>query len=82
MKRYKSGGTNGIPSIDSSESRSVATRVRKTTPDVGEALASALRLVKPGIEKTECGLAFRNKEVINQRDYARHRLDIGGQLGA
>lgn len=79
MRRCKSGGTNEIPSIDVSESRSVAAWVR-TKSDVGEARASAL--VKPGIEKTKCGLTFRNKEAINQRDYTRHCLDIGSQLGA
>ena len=39
-------------------------------------------IVQLDIEVTKRGLAFRNKVVIEQRDYARNCLDIGGQLGA
>jgi len=62
MKRYKSGGTNGIPSRDGRESISVAARVR-TRYDVVEALKSVA--VQPEIEETERGPAVRNKKVIN-----------------
>ena len=78
-KRCKSGGTNGIPPLGGRESISVAARVR-TPFDV--LYASASFTVQPGIEETKRGLVFRKEEVINQRDYARHCLGIGGQLGA
>jgi head-tail adaptor len=38
--------------------------------------------IQPGVEKAKWGLAVRNKVVIKQRDYTRHRLDIVCQLGA
>ena len=71
MKRYKSGGTNGIPSRDGRESNAVAARVR-TNNDVVKAHQSVL--IQPRIEKTKRALALRNAKVIKQRDYARHRL--------
>ena len=73
-KRYKSGGTNWIPSTGSRESISVAARVR-TMCDV--VYAPPKSAVQPRIEETKRGLVFRNTEVIKQRDYTRHRLDIG-----
>ena len=78
MKRYKSGGTNGIPSIDGRESNAAAARVR-TNNDVVKAHQSVL--IQPRIEKPKRALALRNAKVIKQRDYACHRLEIGGQLG-
>ena len=39
-------------------------------------------IAQPEIEVTKRGLAFRNKVVIEQRDYSRNCLDIGGQFGA
>ena len=78
MKRDKSGRTNGIPSRDSSEPSSATARVG-TRSNVVQAIRSA---VQPGIEETKRGTVVRNTEVINQRYYTRHCLDIGSQLGA
>jgi len=80
--RYKPGGTYGIPSFDGRESRSAAARVG-TPYDVVEGFEGReFAPVQPEIEPTKLGLAIRNKEVIKQRDNARHYLDIDGQLGA
>ncbi len=79
MKKYQSGGTNGIPSNAGKESFSVASRV-KARCDVVEARSPVA--VQPVIEETKRGPAVRNTVVIEKRDYARNCLDIGGQLGA
>ena len=80
MKRYKSGGTNGIPSFQGGEPNTAAASVI-TNFDVEEGRDYVLS-VKPGIEETKRVQALRNTEVIKQRDYARHCLDIDGQLDA
>ena len=74
MKRYKSGRTNRIPSIDGFESISAAPWVG-TSCDVSDAYAS--NAVQPGIEETKWFPALRKEEVIKKRDYARRYLDIG-----
>jgi hypothetical protein len=51
-KKYKSGGTDGIPSIGARESISVAARVR-TRCDVLDALKDIA--VQPEIEETKWG---------------------------
>ena len=79
MMIYKSGWTNGIPSSNGRESSRATSPVR-TRANVVEAREPLA--VQPGIEESKRILALRNKVVINQRDYARHGLDIGGQLGA
>ena len=43
--------------------------------DVVDALESVG--IQKEIKESKRGLVMRNKEVIKQRDYARHRLDIG-----
>ena len=35
-----------------------------------------------GLRKPKSGTAVRNTETILQRDYTRHCLEIGGQVGA
>jgi len=79
MKRYQSGGTNGIPPYDGRESFSLAALVRARC-DVIEAREPVV--VQPGIEETKRGLAVRNTIVIKQRYDARYCLDIDGQPGA
>jgi hypothetical protein len=51
MKRYKSGGTNGIPSRYGRKSISVAAQARPRC-DVVEARASVTQAVQPRIEET------------------------------
>ena len=80
VKRYKSGGTHGIPPKDGFESNSEAAPNVPTRPDVFEAPHSPT--VQPGIEKTKWVVPIRNTVVIKQRDHARRRLDIDGQLTA
>ena len=78
-KRYECGVTNRIPSFGSQESIGVAARVT-TKHNVLEAPESAG--VYQRIDETKRVSLVENTEVINQREYGRHCLDIGSQLGA
>ena len=71
--------TNGIPSFGSQESIGVAARVT-TRYNVLDAPKSTG--VHQRIEETKRAYVVENTEVINQRDYGRHCLDIGSQPGA
>lgn len=80
-KRHKRNGTHRIPSRGGRESTcfKLAAHVR-TRFDVRDALDESG--VQQGIEETKWTFVFESAEVIKQRDYARHCLDVGSQLGA
>ena len=79
QKRQKWGGTHRIPSIAGEKSFGAAARV---SPKFNVLDAPEPDCIQPRIYQTKRLSLFRNKEVIKQREYARHCLDIGGQLGA
>ena len=82
-KRHKCRRTNRIPSFDGKESISAATRVR-TNINVIDDLAPESVVVQQRIEETKPGI-FKDVPwieyaiVINQRDQARHCLDVRGR---
>ena len=77
--RHKWDRTNRIPSRCGHESISVAARVT-TKYNVLDARDSVR--VQQIIEEAKCWPLVENTEVINQRDYARYYLYVGGQPGA
>ena len=80
MKRYKTGGTNGITSIHRGRN------LRVLHPGLLEPSTTSLRPCSPspyskGLRIPGGGLSFRN-EVIKQGVYARYCLGISSQMGA
>ena len=79
QERHKQGGTHRIPSNVGQKSKGAAARV---TTRLNVLEAPEFGGVQQWIEETKRGLGSENTEVINQRDYAHHCLDVGSQLGA
>ena len=82
MSRKYTSGTNRIPSSGGSESRGAAARVFTRCNIIDGLVSLTAQIVQQGIEVAKRGLVVGNKEVVQQRDYARRRLDIGSQLDA
>ena len=80
-KNRSAGGTHRIPLRASHESISAAARVT-TKFNVLEAEAPESAGVQPRIEETKRVPRAGNDEIIIKRDYCRHSLDAGSQLGA
>ena len=82
MSRKYTSGANRIPSSGGFESRGAAARVFTRRNVIDGLVSLTAQEVQQGIEFTKRGLAVGNKEVVQQRDYARRRLDIGSQQRA